>query len=191
MKRWVAVAALLMMCGTAVMSQVHTGYVDFLPGYQFSVVGGKTDYTVDKGFVGSVDAGYYFTRHFGLHVGYFYNDWKINNKFEGWYWSRATEGSFYVFELGPEFVFNPSENTFIYGQINVGTTAGAGKYAGGRHSNQLTGGAAIGLRYYFSHRVGVTGQIAYHRINKWSPMYHEALVFFWDARLGVVIRFGS
>lgn len=191
MKRWVLVAALLMMCGTAVMSQSHTGYVAFLPGYQFSVAGGKTNYSVDNGFVGSVDAGYYFTDNFGLHVGSFYNDWKIKNQFGGWYWGWPRSGSFYVFELGPEFVFSPAENTFVYGQINVGVASEREQYGGRSHSTQFACGAAIGLRYTFNHRVGITGQVAYHRINKWSPVYHDSPAFFWDARLGIVIRFGS
>ena len=201
MKKWL-VGAVLLMAGLGVFAQAHTGYFDILPGYQFNT----RDFTVTSGlfravssgrdnWMGSLDFGWFFTDHVGLHAGYVYNPGDYHTKlYYGPFYLGTTRFSrnINIFEIGPEFIWGTTVNQGYF-QLNVGHTFGGGDtkwyYNGHKYdlgnvgSNEWLWGAAIGYRHYFTETVGMALQGAYHHIQNWEV--NDA----WDARIGVVFRF--
>ena len=182
-------------------------YLDVLPGCQLnsstvvtnSVDRGGNSYTYSttsgRGFVGSVDGAYFFTDHIALHAGYVYGAVKRNSgEVVGPFLlsTYSIDGHFNLFEVGPEFDARLSEHLLLYGQLNVGRTFGGsqtlrlpnwGPIYLAPDSQGWTFGAALGIRWFPGTHWGMAGQLAYHRINHWE--FND----YWDARVGVVIRF--
>ena len=201
MRKWL-VGALCLLGSLGVFAQAHTGYFDILPGYQFNT----GDYNVQEGiyrtensgkdsWMGSLDVGWFFTDHVGLHGGYLYSPGDYHARLyrgpilmEDYTFSRST----HLLEIGPEFIWGPKDNQ-LYFQLNAGHTFGSGDtkfYSGGHKydlgnigSNEWVYGAALGYRHYFNESVGIAMQAAYHHIQNWE------INDVWDARIGVVFRF--
>jgi len=201
MRKW-WMGALLVLGSLGAFAQAQTGYFDILPGYQFRT----GSYDIQEGlfrveghgknnWVASLDGGWFFTDHVGIHVGYLYNPGKYKMEF---FYDGSPVGDqnlsrkVHLLEVGPEFIWGSRTNQG-YAQLNLGHTFGSGEtnwYYGGNTydlgnlgGNAWAYGAALGYRHYFNDTVGLAIQGAYHHIQKWE--ISDA----WDARIGIAIRF--
>ncbi len=144
-----------------------SNYFSVLPGYQFQ------GNHMDSSFVGSFDAGYFYSDNVGLHVGLIYNPGEFD------YFKK----SFEILEAGVEFATTKGDTGQFYGQLNLGSTLGLGSsnyYY--RTSNVATYGAALGYRYYFNDTTGINIQGAYHKLGSGGESFS-------DVRIGIVFRF--
>ena len=202
MKRYL-VGALLTLVGLTAYAQENSGYVSILPGYQWS---SGTFHTVvapvaamleqEDGILGSVDAGWYFTDHFGLHLGFVYvqaehrTSWSV---YDFAYPDFTQQRNMRFAELGPELVWQTSSDNQVYFQLNVGHMVGGSNLevenAGNLYtlddngSEGWTLGGAIGHKVYFNDVVAWTIQGAYHTVRD-QPVDHM-----WDVRTGLSFRF--
>lgn len=169
MKKLLIAAVLVLGCMGA-FAQAHTAYFSVLPGYQINAT------NVDRGFVGSLDGGYYFSDNVGIHFGFAY-DWGRYRYPSYWNGYREFElkENFQIMEVGIEIAGDMHGNNQFYGQLNGGYTLGATK-------NEWVVGGAFGYRYYFNKTVGLNVQATYHYVNEWK-------VDLWDGRIGVTFRF--
>ena len=148
-----------------------------MPGYQFS----SGNYQVNSGgfvangsaknnFAGSLDFGWYFTNHVGLHVGYVYDDgdYHYNFHYGPYYFGDfSLKRQINIAEIGPEFLFGNKVDQ-VYIQLNAGYTFGGGTtyyyYGGSRYNlgnlgdNTFIYGAAVGYRHYFNDTVALAIQ---------------------------------
>jgi|WetSurMetagenome_2_1015567.scaffolds.fasta_scaffold80118_1 hypothetical protein len=201
------ISAVVLAMALSLQAQSSKFYVAILPGCQLnsstavvtSTDRGGNSYTYStttgRGFVGSVDGAYFFTDHFAIHAGYVYGAIKWNSgEVVGpiLVSTNSVDGHFNLFEIGPEFDAPLSEHVLFYGQLNVGRTFGGsqtlrlpnwGPIYLPPDSQGWTMGAALGIRWVPGTHWGLAGQLGYHRIN--NLQFKD----YWDARLGVVIRF--
>lgn len=197
---------ILIMGALEALAQSNTGYVAILLGYQFT----SGSHSQNQAFtplaanlaqkdswLASLDFGWYFTDHVGLHAGYIY----LPNKYELHLWNGPGNLGTYklthntnVLEIGPEFVWNTqSEKGQVYAQLNLGYSFGSSdatfNYGGNKHALREIGGgenpygAALGYRYYFSDVVGWAIQGAFHHTSEWPSQN------VWDVRTGLSFRF--
>jgi hypothetical protein len=203
----VCVSAVVLVMALSLQAQSSKFYVDILPGCQLnsstaletfaSRDGDSYTYstTSGRGFAVSLDGGYFFTDHVALHVGYLYGTLKrttsgvIGGAFSNTY---SIDGHYNLFEIGPEFDAHLSPQVWVYGQLNVGHTFGGsqtlhlsswGPIYLPPDSQEWTMGAALGIRWVPGPHWGLAAQLGYHRFNQ--GQFND----YWDARLGVVIRF--
>jgi len=201
MRKWL-VGVLLVLGSLGAFAQAQTGYFDVLAGYQFRTGSYDIQYGTFRAeghgknnWLASMDAGWFFTEHVGLHVGYIYNPGKYKiNFFDGstLVGDRNLSRKVHLLEVGPEFIWGSAVNQG-YAQVNVGHTFGSGEtlyyYNGSTYDlgnlggNEWGYGAALGYRHYFGDTVGLAVQGAYHHIKNWEV--RDA----WDVRMGIAIRF--
>ncbi|MFI5168349.1 MAG: hypothetical protein ACHQQS_17215, partial [Thermoanaerobaculales bacterium] len=205
MKRWL-ICALLLLAGLGVSAQENTGYVAILPGYQFPSGSHSLNQTFTPlaanlaqkdTWLASLDFGWYFTDHIGIHAGYIYmpNDYKLHlwNSSMDLGTSKFSHNA-NIFEVGPEFVWKTQgENGQVYAQFNVGRSLGSTdttfNYGGTPYVLKQIGGGewplgvALGYRYYFHEVVGWTIQGAFHHVSEWPSQS------IWDVRTGLSFRF--
>ena len=197
------IGAVLVLASVTAFAQEGTGNFSILPGYTLTE---GTDQAVappllgtvelDNGFLGSLDAAWYFTDHIGIHGGYIYApaDYKVEWSLAGVSQPDAViRSDMHVLELGPEFVFQADRRNQLYGQLNVGHTLtggslnleeGSNNYALGDVSDDgWTLGAALGHRHYFTESIGWSIQVAYHYLES-QPSQNM-----WDLRTGLSVRF--
>ena len=186
------IGAVLVLASVTAFAQEGTGNFSILPGYTLTE---GTDQAVappllgtvelDNGFLGSLDAAWYFTDHIGIHGGYIYApaDYKVEWSLAGVSQPDAViRSDMHVLELGPEFVFQADRRNQLYGQLNVGHTLtggslnleeGSNNYALGDVSDDgWTLGAALGHRHYFTESIGWSIQVAYHYLESQPSREH-------------------
>ena len=162
-------------------------------------------------FQGSIDFGWTFNDHLGLHAAYLYNDGDMQEiSSTGWvprYYRNVwgLKRPLNILEIGPEFPIRLGPDDLVYVQLNVGRTFGQDeikRYWSNRPifppvtglRNVWTFGAAIGYRHFFVRGVGVAVQLAYHHVQSqtfqtfWWGEYATPTDL-WDIRAGLAFRF--
>ncbi|MGA9750917.1 MAG: hypothetical protein WBS54_03925 [Acidobacteriota bacterium] len=209
-------AILFLTVSFGLLAQAQRMVIAILPGWQFNTptktvqrgFGMPMDSTRLRGnFQGSIDFGWTFSDHLGLHAAYLYNDGDMQQILTGRVprYYRLVSGlkrPLTILEIGPEFPIRLGPDDLVYVQLNVGRTLGQDeikRYWANRPlyppvtglRNVWTFGAAIGYRHFFVHGVGAAVQLAYHHVQSqtfWWGQYATP-EHLWDIRAGLAFRF--
>jgi outer membrane protein OmpA-like peptidoglycan-associated protein len=193
-----------LLLAVGVYAQEHTGYVDILAGYQYPT-GNQTqaflplsaNLAQKNNWLGSLDFGWFFTDHVGVHAGYIYmpNEYRLRlSSGTTDLGSSSISRDVSVLEAGLELLWKTRcENGQVYAQLNLGHTIGGSNtpfsYGGKSYAwansggGEQTIGATLGYRHYFSEVIGWAIQGTYHRVSNWPSGS------LWDMRTGVTFRF--
>ncbi len=209
-------AILFLTVSFGLFAQAQRMTIAILPGWQFNTptktlrweFGMPVDSIRLRGnFQGSIDFGWTFNDHLGLHAAYLYNDGDMQEIFTGRFprYYRNVWGlkrPLTILEIGPEFPIRLGPDDLVYVQLNVGRTFGQDemkRYWSNRSfppfrglRNVWTFGAAIGYRHFFVHAVGAAVQLAYHHVQSqtlWWGQYATPEQDLWDIRAGLAFRF--